>query len=592
MKPTLSLLLLLLVAAPSAALTVYVPDDFPTIQSAIGSSINGDTIIVRQGTYFENIDFLGKAITLRSEKGTKFTFIDGGKPLNPDFGCVVIFQNNEGRDSVLDGFTITNGTGKLVNTYRIGGGIYCDPMTSPTIINNVIMGNVNGIDSAGGIYCDDGADPIIRCNVFHDNSVDSGGGALGAGVGSVPIIEDNIFRSNFADRRGGAISLWQSQAVISRNLFINNGIPGRGGAISCEQSSPIITENLFEGNRSNIYGGAIDCNTAASPTIARNTMRGNRSISGGAIACYLNCSPLIEGNLIVANSADGGAGIYFANWCSPLVANNVILDNEALSGSAGGLFCTDRSTPLILNSTFVGNSALQAGGAILCGSGSTAEIVNTILWDNTAAEGSEIAIGHTSDPAIVTIRHSDLKGGPSLVKVDPLCILEVGPGLIDADPLFSDRLEEDLHIPWNSPCRNAGDDLAAGQLALDYEGDRRVWLGPVDIGADEFHPHLYFTGTVAPGASGKIRLVGPPGAWAYLALGPSVLDPPVQTSWGVLYLQQPFLATWSFRSLPPTGILALPMTVPSSWLPGTTHPFQALEGPVPQLTNLLLLSVE
>ena len=45
------------------ASTIQVPDDQPTIQGAIDSSVNGDLVLVAPGTYFENIDFLGKLIT-------------------------------------------------------------------------------------------------------------------------------------------------------------------------------------------------------------------------------------------------------------------------------------------------------------------------------------------------------------------------------------------------------------------------------------------------------------------------------------------------------------------------------------------------
>jgi hypothetical protein len=94
--------------------TYYVPDDYPTIQQAIDASQYGYTIIVRAGTYTENVDFDGKAVTLRSEDGPENTVIDGNQVMS-----VVRFLNGEGPDSVLEGFTITNGSG-IYN--KVGGG--------------------------------------------------------------------------------------------------------------------------------------------------------------------------------------------------------------------------------------------------------------------------------------------------------------------------------------------------------------------------------------------------------------------------------------------------------------------------------------
>ena len=64
------------------AATIHVPADWPTIQAAINVAVGGDEIIagdeniVAPGTYFENINFLGKAITLRSSDGPLMTIID------------------------------------------------------------------------------------------------------------------------------------------------------------------------------------------------------------------------------------------------------------------------------------------------------------------------------------------------------------------------------------------------------------------------------------------------------------------------------------------------------------------------------------
>lgn len=114
--------------------TIHVPADYSTIQAAINAASNGDTIVVAPGTYQENIDFQGKAITVMSSGGSTVTTIDGGKT-----APVVVFDTNEGATSILQGFTITNGYGTFASSYD-GGGIYVSG-ASPTIKGNTITDN-------------------------------------------------------------------------------------------------------------------------------------------------------------------------------------------------------------------------------------------------------------------------------------------------------------------------------------------------------------------------------------------------------------------------------------------------------------------
>ena len=77
MRLVLILSMFIIASGPGFAATIYVPDQYPAIQGAINASSNGDTIIVRTGTYPENIDFKGKAILLKSETSPDGTVIDG-----------------------------------------------------------------------------------------------------------------------------------------------------------------------------------------------------------------------------------------------------------------------------------------------------------------------------------------------------------------------------------------------------------------------------------------------------------------------------------------------------------------------------------
>ena len=129
------------VASPSWAETRNVPGDYPTIQEAIEAARDGDEVLVAPGTYVENIDFLGKAITVRSAGGPAVTVIDGSAlTLGPGQGSVVTFETNEGPDSVIEGFTLTKGTGNSGPFFRAGGGI-CSISSSPTFRDNTIVAN-------------------------------------------------------------------------------------------------------------------------------------------------------------------------------------------------------------------------------------------------------------------------------------------------------------------------------------------------------------------------------------------------------------------------------------------------------------------
>ncbi|MHC4944571.1 MAG: DUF362 domain-containing protein, partial [Planctomycetota bacterium] len=108
---------------------LHVPGEYPSIQDAVNIAVDSETVLVDPGTYVESLDFLGKAVMVRSSRGASSTIIEGNQA-----GSVVKFVNGEGPDSMLHGFLIRNGRALL------GGGMHIDA-SSPSMISCIFSEN-------------------------------------------------------------------------------------------------------------------------------------------------------------------------------------------------------------------------------------------------------------------------------------------------------------------------------------------------------------------------------------------------------------------------------------------------------------------
>lgn len=536
MRYLITFMLVLILHLTGFATTYHVPDDFRTIQAAIDASVDGDVVIVKPGTYVERIDFQGKAITVRSSGGPEATTIDG------DYcnSAVVSFINGESMDSILEGFTVTKG---------YYGGILCRN-ASPSILNNYITQNVAN-DDGSGIHCDS-ASPLINGNKIYNNMVefDDGGGIYC--YQSAPTIENNI---------------------ISRNYVGNHSSSNSG--IEYYNSTPCIVNNIIEKNEGCGIKGWISNSSAF--MISGNRICGNKS---SGISCGLS-SPEIKNNRIHENQS---AGIT-CNSASPAISNNVIYKNSGVYG--GGIYC-EGSYPIIMCNTIYENSASGEGGGICCLAHSWPIVGSTILWNNEAPKGPEIYIGLATNPAMLDIDYSDVKGGLASVFVEKDCHLYWGAGMIDGRPLFVDAAKGDFHIQFDSQCRNGS---LLYSIHYDFESDPRHHPGMVgiDIGADEFHDHLYYTGDATPGGHVEEKIIGYPDAHpVVLWIGSGVLEEPLATNFGSWHLEPPLLQV-ILGPIPANGVLVLPATLPSSLPAPYDIPSQALV--VDNLTNLSIMEV-
>ena len=300
-------------------------EEFTTIQDAIDNLQPPHRIIVKDGTYNENIDYKGKNLSIRSENPGGAT-IDGGQN-----GSVVTFDSGENANAILNGFVITNGSA----TY--GGGIICDG-SSPTIKNNSILQN-HGASTGGGICCTNSANPVIETNTISENSSAYGGG-IACILGSNPDISENMIRDHdLPIDIGGGIYCSYFSATIESNTIIDNKANSGGGIACVAEAAPYIGGNLIG-------------------TFLQNQQYqdgGNEAYYGGGIFCSYSTPEIKDGNYIFYNNVNPslnpieGGGIFLES-CSDevVISQNHIYYNECVY-NGGGIMARDSEVTILSN---------------------------------------------------------------------------------------------------------------------------------------------------------------------------------------------------------------------------------------------------
>ncbi len=448
-----------------------VGDPYCSIQTAVDNAVDTDEIVVAPGTYFEAINFNGKAIWLHSSDGAEVTTIDA----TDLFSGVVTCESGEGPDTVLEGFTLTHGAGTLVETspgiFTVVGGGMINLASSPTVTNctfidNTVIGEFVG-GFGGGMYNKDSSPTVTNCT-FTGNTAfffESGRGGGMYNDNSSPTVTDCAFVDNSAGIGSGGMSNHNSSnPIVTKCRFIENSGGFGGGMRNVFSSNPTVTDCTFSGNCSDHLGGGMS-NVLSSPTVT-------------------NC-------LFIANDATGG-GMYNLN-----------------------------STPTVTNCTFTGNTDYG-----MYNDKSNPVVTNCILWGNSPDEFSPFQ----STP---TVTYSDVQGGfrgtgnidadPLFVAAsdcfigspfsqpgcsDPACmsaVCDVLPSCCDfwwsssCVELAFDLCPNDFRLSAASPCIDAGDNTAVPVgVTTDLDGNPRFVDDPdtpdsgngdppiVDMGAYEF----------------------------------------------------------------------------------------------------------
>ena len=424
--PTLlGLLAALTPMSVASADVLNVPGDFPTIQIAINLASAGDEIVVAPGTYFEDINFLGKQLTLRSSGGAAVTTIDAIGRFQP----VITIGGASADGSVVEGFTLTRGQATDAAPGERGGGIYIDS-----------------------------ANVTIRDGVITDNLATIGG-AIYANA-SVLTIEGMIIEANEAASSGGGLYLNNSTTTMTSSEFVSNISGNRGGAAFLIGGGSSIGDCEFIGNTAVQRGGAINSTTGHELHAFNSTFHGNT----------------------VGNAdTDGGGGAIYQISSNDAVINNSVFTENSATAFGGALYAAQDI--LVRNSTFVGNFTDTALDGVV--GASSARFRNCIAWDN--GPNPIPASGNVATHSIVEGGFTGVGNLGADSSDEPLFVNRAGgdfrlaagsPGIDAAD---STAWPGELSTDFNGEPRvvNALDNGATGVPVFGYY---------IDMGAFEFQP--------------------------------------------------------------------------------------------------------
>jgi len=427
---------------------INVPTQHSTIQAGINVAIDGDTVLVNENVYYENINFNGKAITVAShfilDQDTSHiskTIINGSKPANPDSGSVVYFSAGTDTNSVLKGFTITGGTGNIFRPpgflfdLHYGGGIFIDGLEGACIKWNIIENNLaNSVFAAGGGGIASGSPggpgyTIIENNIINNNEVSGTSGVKDGSaiwMGNSGRVLNNTITGNIShsvnDRSIGAISLSSgAEAPVSKVYIMGNTIKNnkaiseksysRGGGVSSYYTTIIMTNNQVENNSLNgntgcVGAGIIGTLLSKKSRIENNVIKANlmslgvgRNFYGGGIDLNKSEASIINNTIMDNYGGNSGGGISLYE-SSPEISSNRIINNFT-TYSGGGIACYNTSNPEIKNNLIAYNSAGEDGGGFDFFSNSNPVLRNNTIVENTAKWGGAMAFNSNCNPVII-----------------------------------------------------------------------------------------------------------------------------------------------------------------------------------------------
>ena len=231
--------------------TIVVPEDAGNIQGAIDQAEIGDTVLVLNGIYNENVDLGRELITVtsnfifsHSQNDIVATIINGRE----SGSCVSVLNNRN--NPQLIGFTLTKGSSNR------GGGFYSEE--SNPFVSNCIIRNNYASSAGGGVACYD-SEPVIRnCRIIQNDCLNYGGGIRF--WNSAGVIDHCIVRENTANQCSG-IEIMRRNSIITHTLIADNTTEQGGfyGSLYLNSCEVQVHNCTIVDNNQGLHLGNVQC---------------------------------------------------------------------------------------------------------------------------------------------------------------------------------------------------------------------------------------------------------------------------------------------------------------------------------------------
>jgi parallel beta-helix repeat protein len=303
--------------------------DFRSIKEAVNSSSPGDTVIVKSGTYRENIIVNVTKLTIRSESGkpdmlvespdenesvfhitannvtiSGFNITGSGKPFSYSRGITIrsFAETANLRGEFSDGYAHTSVAEEIFKTMEYEGyhprcGIYIENANNCVITGNNIFNNHEGV------YLDNASYNTISENLLFNNGISLSEGSV-----------TNNLTGNIIEKGYILLGPWASNNLITENKILN----GTGVSFACCGGGDIVSYNTIINCSSGVdaYDRSIeirnntitDCFHGVDLSLSGGTGIYNNKISNCSIGVNLGdaCPGIQISNNTITSSADCG----------------------------------------------------------------------------------------------------------------------------------------------------------------------------------------------------------------------------------------------------------------------------------------------